>query len=110
MSRQQLPPQIRKLVVTEQATGKKVTRYEVRVDASTRDVLVENDDGTVSVRRSRVQTKRRYASEKAARTALEELIRLETLSAKLLRREQGRPELSAEALMDLEVREDEAQS
>ena len=42
--------------------------------------------------------------------ALEALIRLETLSEKLLRREQGRPELSEEATMDLEVREDEAQS
>jgi transcriptional regulator with XRE-family HTH domain len=42
--------------------------------------------------------------------ALEALIRLETLSAKLLLREQGMPELSAEALMDLEVPEDEAQS
>jgi len=42
--------------------------------------------------------------------ALEALIRLEALTAKLLRREQGRPELSQEALMELEVREDEAQS
>jgi len=73
MSRQQLPPQIRKLVVTERATGKKVTRYEVRVDGSTRDVVVENDDGTVTVRRSRAQTKRRYVSEKAARAALAEI-------------------------------------
>ena len=40
--------------------------------------------------------------------ALEALIRLEALTAKLLRREQGRPELSQEALMELEVREDEA--
>jgi hypothetical protein len=42
--------------------------------------------------------------------ALEALIRLETLSAKLLRREQGRPELSEEALMELEVPEDETHS
>jgi transcriptional regulator with XRE-family HTH domain len=42
--------------------------------------------------------------------ALEALIRLETLSAKLLRHAQGRPELSTEALMDLEVPEDETQS
>jgi len=42
--------------------------------------------------------------------ALEALIKLETLSAKLLRRDQGRPELSEEALMELEVPEDEAQS
>ena len=41
--------------------------------------------------------------------ALEALIRLETLTAKLLRREQGRPALSAEAAMDLEVPDDEAQ-
>jgi len=43
--------------------------------------------------------------------ALEALIRLETLSEKLLRREQGRPELSNEALMESEVLQDgEAQS
>jgi transcriptional regulator with XRE-family HTH domain len=42
--------------------------------------------------------------------ALEALIGLETLSAELLQREQGGPELSAEAVMDLEVPEDEAQS
>jgi hypothetical protein len=42
--------------------------------------------------------------------ALEALIRLETLSAKLLRREQGTPELSEEALMELEVPEDETHS
>ena len=42
--------------------------------------------------------------------ALYALIGLETLSAKLLLREQGRPELSEEALMELEVPEDEAQS
>ena len=59
MTRQHLPPQIRKIEVLNRATGKKVTRYEVRVEASTRDVVVENDDGTVSVRKSRVQTKRR---------------------------------------------------
>jgi integrase len=59
--------------VLDRKTGKKVTRYEVRVDATTRDVVVENDDGTVSVRRSRVQTKRRYDTEKAARAALAEI-------------------------------------
>ena len=43
--------------------------------------------------------------------AFEALIRLETLSAGLLRREQGRPELSNEALMESEVLQDgEAQS
>lgn len=42
--------------------------------------------------------------------ALQALIRLETLAAKLLRREQGRPALSTEALMDLEVPDDEAES
>ena len=42
--------------------------------------------------------------------ALQALIRLETWSEKLLRREQGRPELSEEAAIGLEVPEDEAQS
>jgi hypothetical protein len=42
--------------------------------------------------------------------ALAALIRLETWSEKLLRREQGRPDLSEEATMGLEEREDEAQS
>jgi transcriptional regulator with XRE-family HTH domain len=42
--------------------------------------------------------------------ALEALTRLETLTAKLLRRQQSRPELSQEAPMDLEVPENETQS
>jgi transcriptional regulator with XRE-family HTH domain len=42
--------------------------------------------------------------------ALAALIRLETWSEKLLRREQGRPDLAEEATMGLEEREDEAQS
>jgi hypothetical protein len=67
MTRQQLPPEIRKIEVLDRTTGKKVTRYEVRVEGSTCDVVVENDHGTVSVRKRRVQTKRRYDTEKAAR-------------------------------------------
>jgi hypothetical protein len=42
--------------------------------------------------------------------ALDALIRLETLSAELLEREQGGPGLSADGVMDVEVPDDEAQS
>lgn len=73
MTRRQLPPSIRKLSVTDRTTGKQVTKYEVRVDAGTRDVIVENEDGLVAVTKSRVQTKRRYDTEKAARAALAEI-------------------------------------
>lgn len=58
MSRQQLPPQIRKVEVTDRATGKSVVRYQVTVDAG-RDAD-----------RRRQQVRRRYATEKQARAAL----------------------------------------
>lgn len=53
MTRQQLPPQIRKVTVTNRATGKPVIKYEVRVDAGKR-VVIDNGDGaaTVETRRS----------------------------------------------------------
>ncbi len=34
--RQQLPPQIRKITVTDRSTGKPVVRYQVTVDAGIR--------------------------------------------------------------------------
>jgi len=72
MSRQQLPPQIRKITITDRATGKQITKYEVRVDAGKR-VVVDNGDGAATVETRRVQTKRRYNTEKAARAALAEI-------------------------------------
>lgn len=72
MGRHQLPPAIRKISVTDRATGKEVVRYEVRVDAGKR-VVVDSGDGAATVETRRVQTKRRYSTEKAARAALAEI-------------------------------------
>jgi len=58
MSRRQLPPQIKRLEVTDRKTGKTVVRYQVTVDAG------QDVDGR------RRQVRRRYATEKAAREAL----------------------------------------
>lgn len=58
MTRQQLPPQIRKVEVLDRKTGKTVTKYQVTVDAG-RDA-----DG------KRRQVRRRYATEQEARDAL----------------------------------------
>ena len=62
MSRQQLPPQIRKVTVTDRASGKPVVRYQVTVDAG-----VNPETGR------RQQVRRRFASEKRARDALAEI-------------------------------------
>ena len=58
MSRQQLPPQIKKVDVTDRRTGKHVVRYQLTVDAG------KSADG------KRRQVRRRYASEREARAAL----------------------------------------
>lgn len=58
MSRQQLPPQIRKVEIIDRKTGKPVVRYEVTVDAG------KDADG------KRRQARRRYATEREARDAL----------------------------------------
>jgi hypothetical protein len=58
MSRQQLPPQIKKVDVTDRKTGKRVVRYELTADAG------KSSDGR------RRQVRRRYASEREARQAL----------------------------------------
>jgi integrase len=63
VSRRQLPPQIKKLEVTERGTGKRVVRYQVTVDTG-----VNPRSG------KRQQARRRYASEREARLALAELI------------------------------------
>src|SRR5271167_3932146 len=62
MSRQQLPPQVRKLEVLDRKTGKTVTRYQVTVDAG-----VNPQTG------QRQQIRRRYGTEKQARDALAEI-------------------------------------
>jgi integrase len=62
MSRQQLPPQIKKLEVTDRKAGKTVVRYQVTVDA-----------GANPATGKRQQVRRRYATEKEARDALSEI-------------------------------------
>jgi integrase len=62
MSRQQLPPQIKKIDVTDRKTGKTVVRYQLTVDAG-----VNPQTG------KRQQVRRRYATEKEARDALSEI-------------------------------------
>ncbi|WP_197508530.1 Arm DNA-binding domain-containing protein, partial [Mycobacterium sp. E735] len=62
MSRQQLPPQIRKVVVKDRKSGREVVRYEVRVDG-----------GVNPATGARQQTKRRYATEREARGGLAEI-------------------------------------
>jgi integrase len=62
MTRQQLPPQIRKIVVADKKSGREATRYELRADG-----------GVNPVTGARQQVKRRFATEKAARDALAEI-------------------------------------
>src|SRR5215211_4067928 len=57
--RQQLPPQIKKVEVTDRSTGKLVVRYQVTVDAG--------HDPQSGRRR---QVRRRFATERAARAEL----------------------------------------
>ncbi len=60
--RTQLPPQIRKIEVTDRRTGKQVVRYQLTVDAG-----VNPETG------ARQQIRRRYATEAQARRALSEI-------------------------------------
>lgn len=62
MSRQQLPPQIQKIEVTDRKAGKRVVRYQVTVDA-----------GQNPLTGKRQQVRRRYVTEKQARDALSEI-------------------------------------
>src|SRR4051794_27951869 len=62
MARRQLPPQIKKIEVTDRKTGKTVVRYQVTVDA-----------GINPETSKRQQVRRRYATEKQARDALAEV-------------------------------------
>jgi integrase len=62
MTRQQLPPQIKKIDVTDRRSGKTVVRYQVTVDTG-----INPQTGR------RQQARRRYATEKQARDALAEI-------------------------------------
>jgi integrase len=62
MARNQLPPQIRKIEVTDRKTGKPIVRYQVTVDAG-----IDPQTG------SRQQIRRRYGTEAQARRALAEI-------------------------------------
>jgi integrase len=62
MTRQQLPPQIRKVDVLDRKSGKAVVRYELRADG-----------GVNPATGQRQQIKRRYTTEKQAREALAEI-------------------------------------
>lgn len=62
MTRRQLPPQIKKIDVTDRKTGKTVVRYQLTVDA-----------GINPQTRRRQQVRRRFATEKQARDALAEV-------------------------------------
>jgi integrase len=60
--RQQLPPQIKKLDVTDRSSGKTVVRYQLTLDS-----------GVNPLTGKRQQVRRRYATEKQARDALSEI-------------------------------------
>jgi integrase len=62
MARQQLPPQIKKIKITDRTTGKSVVRYQVTVDAG------QNPQSG-----KRQQVRRRHTTEKQARDALAEI-------------------------------------
>jgi integrase len=62
MTRQQLPPQIKRIEVLDRTSGKRVVRYQLTVDAG---LNPETD--------RRQQIRRRYASERQARDALAEI-------------------------------------
>ena len=62
MSRRQLPPQIKKIVVAVRTTGKQVVRYQVTVDGG-----INPETG------ARQQARRRQTTEREARAALAEI-------------------------------------
>jgi integrase len=62
MTRQQLPPQIRKVEILDRKTGRTAVRYQLTVDAG-----VNGETGR------RQQVRRRYATEREARDALAEI-------------------------------------
>jgi hypothetical protein len=62
MTRQQLPPQIKKIAISDRKTGKAIVRYQVTVDTG-----INPQTGR------RQQARRRYATEREARMALAEI-------------------------------------
>ncbi|KQU28395.1 recombinase XerD [Rhodococcus sp. Leaf225] len=70
MARNQLPPQIRKISVTDRRTAKEVVRYQVTVDAGTREVPRLRPDGSTYLHTTRSQSRRRFDTEKDARAYL----------------------------------------
>jgi hypothetical protein len=70
MTRQQLPPQIKKIEVFDRTTGKTVVRYQVTVDAG-----INPETG------KRQQVRRRYATEKLARDGLADVTAAATTGA-----------------------------
>ncbi|MBY6438244.1 site-specific integrase [Rhodococcus kroppenstedtii] len=70
MPRNQLPPQIKKLTGVDRRTGSKITRYQVTIDAGTRNVVRTRSDGSTYVDTRRSQSRRRFETEKEARAFL----------------------------------------
>ena len=67
MARQQLPPQIKKIYVTNRSTGSTELRYQMTVDAG-----VADSTGTRASKRT--QLRRRFHTEKDARAALSKVL------------------------------------
>ncbi|OZE30229.1 hypothetical protein CH256_15045 [Rhodococcus sp. 05-2254-6] len=74
MARQQLPPQIRKISVRDRKSGRQLTRYEVTVDTGSKTTVKVNAAGVPQTVTRRTQSRRRYSTEQAARSALAETL------------------------------------
>ncbi len=94
MSRQQLPPQIKRLEVLDRKTGKPVVRYQVTVDA-----------GTDPIAGQRRQVRRRFNTERVARDELGKITNQATGRAVLARSAASALEPGALAVSRLGPRE-----
>ncbi len=74
MARQQLPPQIRKIFVRDRKSGRQLTRYEVTVDTGSKTTVKVDAAGVPQTVTRRTQSRRRYSTEQAARSALAETL------------------------------------
>lgn len=74
MARQQLPPQIRKISVRDRKSGRQLTRYEVTVDTGSKTTVKVDAAGVPQTVTRRTQSRRRYSTEHAARSALAETL------------------------------------
>lgn len=90
MTRQQLPPQIKKIEVLDRKTGKSTVRYQLTVDA-----------GVDPISGQRRQVRRRYATEKLARDGLSEVTAAATTGTFVPRKAVTVEELSADFLASL---------